>query len=90
MTGNAPSVRPHGSRLFRLLAQPWRKEPEDRGALRNYPAVMRIGMVGTRRAVCVDYEQTVEAASYAMRMQKIDQVVVTEGVAGASVPNDLL
>ncbi|HYX66821.1 MAG TPA: CBS domain-containing protein [Burkholderiales bacterium] len=51
---------------------------------------MRLGMVGTRRAVCVDREQSVEAASYAMRLQKVDQVVVTERDVGASVPIGIL
>jgi CBS domain-containing protein len=67
-----------------------RKEREHRAALHGYRGAMRVGTVGTRRAVCVDREQSVEAASYVMRLQKVDHVVVTERGVGASVPIGIL
>ena len=51
---------------------------------------MRLGIVGTRRTVCVDCNQSVEAASFAMRRQKVDQVVVTERGADTNVPIGIL
>jgi CBS domain-containing protein len=45
---------------------------------------MRLGFVGTRRAVCVDRNQSVAAASFAMRLKQVDQVVVTERAAGSN------
>ena len=47
-------------------------------------------MLGTRRAVCVDADQTVEAASVAMRVQKIDRVVVTQRGGAAHAPLGIL
>src|SRR5690349_25097974 len=61
-----------------------------RGAGRRYAHVMQLGIVGARRAVCVDRNQSVEAASFAMRLQKVDQVVVTERGADTNVPIGIL
>ena len=47
-------------------------------------------MLGTRRAVCVDADQTVEAASVAMRVQKIDRVVVMQRGGAARAPLGIL
>ena len=47
-------------------------------------------MLGTRRAVCVDADQTVEAASFAMRRQKIDRVVVMQCSGAAGAPLGIL
>ena len=51
---------------------------------------MHLGTLGTRRAVCVDADQTVEAASFAMRRQKIDRVVVMERSGAAGAPLGIL
>jgi CBS domain-containing protein len=51
---------------------------------------MQLGMLGTRRAVCVDADQTVEAASFAMRRQKIDRVVVMQRSGAARAPLGIL
>jgi len=51
---------------------------------------MELGMLGTRRAVCVDADQTVEAACFAMRQQKIDRVVVMQRSGAASAPLGIL
>ena len=51
---------------------------------------MQLGMLGTRRAVCVDADQTVEAASFAMRRQNIDRGVVMERSAAAGAPLGIL
>ena len=47
-------------------------------------------MLGTRRAVCVDADQTVQAASVAMRVQKIDRVVVMQRGGAACAPLGVL
>ena len=47
-------------------------------------------MLGTRRAVCVDADQTVKAASFAMRRQKIDRVVVMQRSGAAGAPLGIL
>ena len=51
---------------------------------------MQLGMLGTRRAVCVDADQTVKAASSAMRRQKIDRVVVMQRSGAAGAPLGIL
>lgn len=47
-------------------------------------------MLGTRRAVCVDADQTVKAASFAMRRQKIDRVVVMQRGGAPGAPLGIL
>jgi signal-transduction protein with cAMP-binding, CBS, and nucleotidyltransferase domain len=47
---------------------------------------MRLGIVGTRHAVCIDRNDSVEAASCAMRMHEVDQVVVTATDQDAKTP----
>jgi len=55
-------------------------------AQRDYARGMRIGIVGTRHAVCIDRDDSVETASCAMRLERVDEVVVTERQPGARVP----
>jgi CBS domain-containing protein len=47
---------------------------------------MRLAIVGTRHAACIDRNETVEAASCAMRVQQVDYVVVTEPANDARIP----
>jgi CBS domain-containing protein len=47
---------------------------------------MRVGIVGTRHAVCIDRNESVEAASCAMRIQEVDHVVVTVTEREAKTP----
>jgi CBS domain-containing protein len=47
---------------------------------------MRLAIVGTRHAACIDHNETVEAASSAMRAEQVDYVVVTEPANDARIP----
>lgn len=52
---------------------------------------MRISIMGTRRAACVDRNETLKDASCAMRSQQVDRVVVTEPANDAfAVPVGIL
>jgi CBS domain-containing protein len=55
-------------------------------AQRAYARAMRLGIVGTRHAVCIDRDESVEAASSAMRIERVDEVVVTERQSDARIP----
>jgi CBS domain-containing protein len=57
-----------------------------RPARQRYALIMQVGVVGTRHAACLDWNESVEAASCAMRAQRVDQVVVTKHENGARVP----
>jgi CBS domain-containing protein len=57
-----------------------------RAPRRRYAALMQVGVVGTRHAACLDWNESVVAASCAMRAQRVDQVVVTKHENGARVP----
>jgi CBS domain-containing protein len=47
---------------------------------------MHLAMVARRRPVCIDREASVMAASRLMREQRVDEVVVTEGLDGDAIP----
>jgi CBS domain-containing protein len=51
---------------------------------------MQLGMVATRRSVCIDCEATVLAASRSMRENSVSELVVTERQGDDSLPIGIL